>query len=125
MQTRHVIARFAVVASLTLAAIAAPSTALADPTASHITEPADPIYVAYTAQTQAQGYSDFQDAGSCGLCDGYLLDPLTYKPSNPLWWGNAALYRHISYGGESSRSEVQVDGVNVYDPGALSGGSVL
>ena len=243
MQTRHVIARFAVVASLTLAAIAAPSTALADPTASHITEPADPSFVAYvganpgtlhvagttsggsgnvdlrcygagnnsliatgvpvvngafavdlpvdktliskvgyphpycvlravptgtqpaaqpdqsspfegphvgwgeqrestlglagapnppdttyfayTAQTQAQGYSDFQDAGSCGLCDGYLLDPLTYKPSNPLWWGNAALYQHISYGGESSRSEVQVDGVNVYDPGALSGGSVL
>jgi hypothetical protein len=83
--------------------------------------PPDTMYYAYTSRAQPRAFNDYQDAGDCGLCDTQVFDPVSFKESNLIWYSNAALYPFIPWEGPSSRSEVQVDGVNVYAPGDLSG----
>jgi len=69
---------------------------------------------------QSRAYNDYYTAASCGLCDTYLYDPVTLAVSNPIWWANAGLYFKIPYN-SVQRSTVQVDGVNVYAAGGLTG----
>jgi hypothetical protein len=73
-------------------------------------------------RAQAKAYNDYYSAGSCGLCDTYLIDPLTLQSTNAIWWANAALYKVVPFDG-GTRSEVRIDGVDVYNPGGLSGGA--
>jgi hypothetical protein len=81
--------------------------------------PADQVWDAYISQAQSRAFDDYLSVGSCGLCDTYLYDPATFKASSVIWWANDALYSTISYDTYNRRSEVQIDGVDAYAPGAI------
>ena len=59
---------------------------------------------------------DYDSYGSCGLCDGYLVDA-NLTQTTTTFFGNDFFQnrdRHSTPG--STRSEVQVDGANAYSP---------
>jgi hypothetical protein len=77
--------------------------------------PADQLFDFAINHAQSRGYNDYDSAGSCGLCDSYLFDPVTFKGSNPIWYENAALFANIP-NTPKTRSAVRVDGIDVYNP---------
>jgi hypothetical protein len=64
------------------------------------------------------GYFDLESAGDCGLTYSNLYAPETLAASNSLFFCNAAL--HESDPATNTRSALQIDGANVYTPGAAS-----
>lgn len=72
-------------------------------------------YDYYLFFQQLEGGNDYLSLGSCGLDEGYLLDP-SDSLSSRTWYCNAALFNGNANGGSSTRSEVQVDGADAYTP---------
>ena len=86
--------------------------------------PPDTVSDYYIQRTQSAAFTDYDSAGSCGLCDTYLLDPTTGARSNAIWYANAALYRRIWGAPSNARSAVRIDGVDAYNPGGARSSGV-
>src|SRR5437763_3996134 len=72
----------------------------------------DAIYDYYIGRTQSGAFNDYDSIASCGFCDTYLVVPGSGAMSNPIWWGNAALYEKPD--GVKTRTSVQIDGANAF-----------
>jgi hypothetical protein len=70
-------------------------------------------------------YVQFSAPGECGLQSSKLYDPTTLEPSHELFACDGALYpEDRPAAGLSTRSAIQIDGANAYDPaGAASAAS--
>jgi hypothetical protein len=88
--------------------------------------PPETVVDYYIRRGQSAAFSDYDSAGSCGLCDTYLFHPATGAASNPIWWANGALYDNVPNAPSHTRSAVRIDGVDAYNPeGAFSNGSAF
>jgi hypothetical protein len=68
----------------------------------------------YTWGEQLTGGDDYDSYGSCGLCDGYLLNS-NLSLTTTTFFGND-WFSSRDAGSSSTRSEIQVDGVDAYAP---------
>jgi hypothetical protein len=83
------------------------------PNANHIAD-------TYFGAPQIAGANDYEGIGNCGLEDSFLVDPATLHQSRRLFFCNDWYSATDTWPGPS-RSELQVDGHNVYAPGAIDG----
>lgn len=77
--------------------------------------PADTLYDFNWQGVQKRAYSGYYSAGSCGLCETSLFDPVSFALSTQIWYEGAAMFT-AAPGSSPTRSGVQVDGVDVYLP---------
>ena len=68
----------------------------------------------YAWNSQLQGAWDVVSAGYCGIYDSYVLDPVTFKSSNALFYCNGGFFPNT--GGSSPRPYIKVDGTPAYAP---------
>jgi hypothetical protein len=80
----------------------------------------------YLQDVQSQGAFDYVSAGSCGLYDSYLWDPVTFAAADPLFYCNDGLNKSdgelppvLPGNSPATGSELHVDGVNAFLPGAI------
>ena len=74
-------------------------------------------------RTQSAAFNNYYSAGGCGLCETFLLHPVTGAASHMIWWSNAGLYRTVPYAPANTRSAVRIDGIDAYNPaGAATNG---
>jgi PASTA domain-containing protein len=76
---------------------------------------ADTLYDYGWQGVQKRAYSAYYSAGSCGICETTLFDPVTLALSSQIWYEGAAMFT-AAPGNSPTRSGVQVDGVDVYLP---------
>ncbi|MCW3065395.1 MAG: hypothetical protein JWN32_2567 [Solirubrobacterales bacterium] len=74
----------------------------------------------YFGAPQLSGANDYEGIGNCGLEDSFLVDPATLRQSRRLFFCSDWYSATDTWPGPS-RSELQVDGRNVYPPGAIDG----
>ena len=71
------------------------------------------LYDFYLFAQQLSGGFDYDSLSSCGVDDGYLSDS-TLAKTTVTFWCNAALFNQQSSVGASTRSELQIDGSDVW-----------
>ena len=81
-----------------------------------VVNPPETAFDYVVRRSQSAAYSDYDSAGSCGLCDTHLFHPATGAASNVIWYGNGALYASVPNAPSNTRSAVRIDGVDGYNP---------
>jgi hypothetical protein len=74
----------------------------------------------YYGAPQLAGANDYQGLGDCGLEDSFAIDPTTLQQSRRLFFCND-WYSATDNPSGPTRSGLEIDGLNVYAPGAIDG----